>query len=350
MPIFNEDNLKKEISVGKIANSYLIFGEDTFLKKHYVDLLCKKSFSGDPFFNFHKFENSVDLQDVYDAANQLPMMADSKCILLLDYDFEHASKTDFDRLCELLTENSDFSKIILKFDSVEFDYKKSARAKKLAASVEKGNGRVAELNHRSQQALSKILTDAASKRGCVLKSNVALYLIQTVGEDLNILRSEIDKLCAFTGHGEIQRETVDLVCIKTIEGSVYNYVNEVMNGNVSKALNILDDVFYMRMEPIAILYTVSASFIDMLRVYSAQKARVPITSIATDFGYKNRAFVLDKAANHLRRSDSNRLSACLDALLLADTKLKTSKADAKIILEELTVKLIYIIVKGEAVD
>ena len=350
MAIMTEEALKKEISSKSLANSYMLFGDDSFLKKHYSDILVKKSFSGDPFFNFHKFENSVDLQDVYDAVNQMPMMSDSKCVLLLDYDFEHASKTDFERLCELLIDNSDFSKIILKFDSVEVDVKRSARAKKLIASVEKGNGRVVQLNHRSPQALARLLCDAAAKRGCVLKSNVAMYLVQSVGEDLNILRSEIDKLCAFVGSGEISKETVDLVCVKTIEGSVYNYVTEIINGNVSNALNILDDMFYMRMEPIAILYTVSASFIDMLRVFAAQKDGVKTPEIASSFGYKNRAFVLDKAAANLRRIDSKRLFCCLDALLAADTKIKSSKADAKIILEELTVKLIYIIVKGETVD
>lgn len=345
-----EDILRKEISDNTISNSYLLFGNDSFLKNHYAKLLCKKSFSGDPFFNFHKFENSVDLQDVYDAVNQMPMMADSKCVLLLDYDFEHVSKTDFDRLCELLVDNSEFTKIILKFDSVEFDNKKSARAKKLADSVAKGGGRVVQLNHRSPQALSKILCDAAAKRGCALKSNVALYIIQTSGEDLNVLKSEIDKLCAFVGRGEINKDTVDLVCVKTIEASVYNYVTEIMNGNVSNALSILDDMFYMRVEPISILYTVSASFVDMHRVFTASKSQVPVSSISEDFGYKNRAFVLDKASRNLKKIDSKRLFMCLDALLLADTKIKSSKADAKIILEELTVKLIYIIVKGDTVD
>ncbi len=350
MAVINEDVLKKEISSKTLANSYMLFGDDSFLKKHYSDILVKKSFSGDPFFNFHKFESFVDLQDVYDAANQMPMMSDSKCILLLDYDFEHATKTDFERLCELLVDNSEFSKIILKFDSVDVDIKHSARAKKLISSIEKGNGRAVQLNHRTPQALTKILCDAAAKRGCVLKSNVALYLVQSVGEDLNILRSEIDKLCAFTSQGEITKETVDLVCIKTIEGSVYNYVSEIINGNVSNALNILDDMFYMRMEPIAILYTVSASFIDMLRVFTAQRDGVKIPEIASTFGYKNRAFVLDKASYNFKKLDSKRLFACLDTLLEADTKIKNSKTDSKIILEELTVKLIYIIVKGETVD
>ena len=83
-----EDELSKSITEGKFYDVYFIFGEDAYLKNYYSNKLIDKSYDGDPFFNLQKFEDNVDLQEVYDAVNQFPMMSDKKCVVLSDFDFE----------------------------------------------------------------------------------------------------------------------------------------------------------------------------------------------------------------------------------------------------------------------
>lgn len=78
MSFVYEDALKKDISAKDFAPVYLIFGDDAYLKSYYKDALSKKAYGGDPFFNLQKFESNVDLQEVFDAVNQFPMMADKK--------------------------------------------------------------------------------------------------------------------------------------------------------------------------------------------------------------------------------------------------------------------------------
>ena len=124
MPIVYEDVLKKDISNKKFAPVYLIFGDDSYLKNYYKDTLAKKASDGDPFFNMQKFEGETDLQEVFDAVNQFPMMADRKSVLLSDFDFEHSDKNDFEKLCALIADTNDTCVLILHFDSVIFDFKK----------------------------------------------------------------------------------------------------------------------------------------------------------------------------------------------------------------------------------
>jgi DNA polymerase-3 subunit delta len=104
MPIVFEDELRNDIKNKRFANVYLIYGDDSYLKNYYKDTLAKKSSDGDPFFNLQKFEGDIDLQEVFDAVNQFPMMAERKSVLLCDYDF---SKGDFDRLLELISNAND---------------------------------------------------------------------------------------------------------------------------------------------------------------------------------------------------------------------------------------------------
>ncbi len=349
MAVIYEDALSAELSKGSIASVYLLFGDDPFLKKHYADKISERSYDGDPFFNLCHFNGENDLQEVYDAVTQMPMMSDKKCVTLTDFDIEHAAKSELDKLCSLIGETDEGCVFILRFDSVEFDDKRSSKAKRLISAVEKSSGRAVKLDHRRPAQLIKMLTDGALKRGCRLDSTVARYMIESVGDDIFTLKNELDKLCSFK-KGNIDRETVDTVCVKSVEASVYDYIREVLACNLDGALRLLDGLFYTRIEPMIILHTASSSFVDIYRVYTAKKAGVSNAQIAKDFGYKNRAFVLDRAASSLKRLDQKKLNLCFDALLRADKGLKGFSLDPRCVLEQLTVRLVYIILKGDAVD
>ena len=86
MPVLFEEVIKKDLSTGNFAPVYILFGNDSYLKKFYFDKLCDSAYGGDPFFNLLKFESNSNLQDVYDAVMQYPMMADSKCVAVTDFE------------------------------------------------------------------------------------------------------------------------------------------------------------------------------------------------------------------------------------------------------------------------
>ena len=163
MPVQFEETIKKDLSTGNFAPVYILFGNDSYLKKLYFDKLCDKTYDGDPFFNLTKFDGEANLQDVYDAVMQYPMMADIKCVAITDYDIDGSSKDDFDKLCALIREQTQGTTIVIRFDALDFDFKKSTRAKKLMSDAEKQGGKVIALNRRNIANLAKTLTDAAKK-------------------------------------------------------------------------------------------------------------------------------------------------------------------------------------------
>lgn len=351
MPFIYEDDLKKDISTENFAPVYMIYGDDSYLKNYYKDLLAEKTSDGDPFFNKQKFEGDIDLQEVFDAVNQYPMMADKKSVLLTDYVYLHTDKNNFNRLCALIEDVGNTCVLIIHFDSVDFEIKKSPLAKKLADTVNKSGGKCAEINHRSAAMLAKMLTAGAAKRGCRLSDQTARYLIEVSGNDLFTLQNELEKLCAYENSGEISKETVDAVSVKTIDASVYDFAKQIFAGNVSNAIKLLDNMLFMRIDPMAILYNVSSSYIDMHRVYTAEKSGVKNIDIAKDFSYpKNRQFLIDRASQNVKKFNAEKLQLSLNCITEADKALKTFGTDARCVLEQLTIKLIYIIAKGESID
>lgn len=350
MAIIFEEALKKYITADKLMPVYILFGEDGYLKKNYSDKILKLITQPDDIFNCCKFGGDCDLQEVYNAAMQLPFMREKKYIEICDFDFEHCSKTELDRLCELISDIPDTAVLVIRFDSIEFDSKKSSKFKKIAAAAEKSGGIAAKLDHRKMPELIKMLTEGAAKRGCRMDSSAARYLVETAGDDICLLRNELEKLCSFTDTGNITKETVDKISVKTVEASVYNLSRHILDCDITASLKILDELFFMRIEPIIILYTVSSVYVDMMRVFAAKNQGLNLKDVAEKFGYKGREFVLEKAAANLRKFDSNKLNLSLCALTNADKSLKSFGADGRIVLEQLVVRLIYIIVKGESVD
>ena len=344
-----EEALKKDIAAKNPVGNYVLFGDDTYLINMYTKKLSSLIADSDDVFNYHKFSGKCDLQSVYDAAVQFPMMADKKCIIIKDYDYQKADKTDFERLLNIASEDFGTAVVIFVFDSIEFDHKKDAKAKKIIAAAEKSGGKAVILNHRRTPELVKMLCSAAIKRGCKIDSSVARYLIETSGDDILNLTNELNKLCHYANKGTITKETVDTVCIKSPEASVYNLTDSIIACDANKSFKIVDELFFSRIEPMIILHTISSAFVDIYRVYAARKKGISVNDAAQRLGYKNRAFVLEKAAQNLKCLDFRKLCLCFNAITNADKGLKGFNNE-RIVIEQLVIRLIYIIAKGEAID
>ena len=348
MAIVNEEALKNVIKTDK-SNVFVLFGEDGYLKKLYVEKITKPLAAPDDIFNYQRFENGVELQEVYDAILQFPVLSDKKCVILRDFDFVSASSDDFEKLLTLIGETPDTTVFILWFDAFSFDYKKG-RFKNILKACDEVNGCVVNLEHRRTAELEKMLLNGAIKRGCKMEITAAKYLIETAGDDIDTLSNELKKLCTFVEGGVITKETVESVSVKTVEADIYRLADKILNCDLSSAYAILDDLFFMRVEPIIILSTITAVYVDMHRVLSGKGHAYQNDKIASDFGYGNRAFTLKDATRNLKNFDFNKLNFSFKALAGADSQLKSFSGNDRVILEELIVKLSYIAAKGESVD
>ena len=290
--------LKSSLETGVTLPVYIIAGEDVYLKKQALDRIIAATVEPGDDMNLIRFAHNVELQQVYDELNGFPIMADKKCVVLVDYDINDADKSDFENLLELAGDPVDTSVFVIYFGNTEIDFKKSDRFKKLMKSVESGGGVVCELNHKTETELAKLLCSSAAKRLRKLEPAVAKYMITVCGTDLNILINEIEKLCSFTEENAvIEKETVDLICVKTIEASVYDISRFLLQGKPEKVYHSLNNLLAEGVLPTEIHALIASAYVDIFRVKAAVDAGKKPESIAADFGYPTqRAFVLSNAA------------------------------------------------------
>lgn len=349
MPAISDAQLKKDLSQENFGPLYLLYGEEKHVLKLAAKRLMKKAVDGQfPDFNFNEFTHEASVDAISDAAEALPMMAGRKCVAVSDFNVEEKNAVELGKLYELLENPPPATVLIFYYPTLEFEAKKSAKWKKLIKTAE-ARGFSLEYPLRTAAELNKILIQDAQKQGSVLSKQNAARIIEYAGADLKTLLSENAKLCAFSDGGEITREMVEDMVTKTMETTSFILAAALVSGEYEKAYACIDQLFYQREEPVMILSALSASYVDLYRVKAALQSGKPATAPAQYGAYKGREFRLSKAERSLRGVSLAALRKSIEILLQTDTALKSSKADARILLDSMVARLL-LAAKGEDRD
>lgn len=344
---FNEESLKKHIKSGDFMRIYIIYGNEGFLKQHYANEICKKTVSKDfEDFNLKKLDGKeTSLNEIYDCVSSFPMMSDYTCTVIKDFHLTDyiGDRGKVDSEFEtVITDLPESSVLVFWMDTVEVDEKNSKWAKVL--KLIDGVGACAKIDKRTRSDLAKLLCSSATKKDCTLSKDNAYYMIGLVGEDMSTLQNELNKVCAYTGNGEITKEQIDSTVIVSIEAKIFQLSRMIVRGEADNAFQNLGNLFKLREEPVVILSVLSKSFVDMYRVKAAREKGLPSSKLGEDFpsAYKNKGFVIDNASADASKYTLTQLKSALNILSDADRRLKSTGEDGRTILEELILRLLRI--------
>ena len=166
-------------------------------------------------------------------------------------------------------------------------------------------------------------------------------MVEQVGNDLNLLIGELDKLCALAGEGgEITKAMIDAACPKNLEAKVFDLSKAILYRRRQEAFNLLYQLRVQREEPVAVLGVLSGAFSDLYRGKVANASGVSPDTLARAFkSYKNKEWKLKNAARDSARISVETLRGCLDILAEADTTLKLRSGDEWALLEQTVARL-----------
>ena len=113
----------------------------------------------------------------------------------------------------------------------------------------------------------------------------------------------------------------------------------IMSGDFKGAYSQLAQLIEQNEKPEIILSTLGSVYIDMYRMRVANESGMTISNVSADFKYGRRDFVLKKANSNSKKYSTSALRKALDIILQTDIKLKSTRADTKILLETLITRL-----------
>lgn len=335
MPAVNETALKEKLRSEPVG-VYLIYGEENYLKKAYTDKIVSKTVD-EAFadFNFHVFDGKeASLSEIYESAGAVPVMAESKCVLVKDFPFDSLDDNGFEQLETVIKDNPDDCALIFSMLTYE---PKGAKWNKTIKLFEK-NAFAVKFDRKTAVDLAKTVESGAKKRGKAFEKGVSNYFVSSVGSDLNTLLNELEKVCAYA-ENEITKKDVDAVCIKSLDAKVFDMIRDLTAKRFDSAFKKLELLFEQREDEFQIMGALIASYSDIYRAKAAVKSGERAESVAKYYNYAGKEFRLTNAARNSSSMTFEDIGECIDILVQADTAMKSSSLDKRLILEETIVKL-----------
>lgn len=338
MACVNDTELARNIRSGEISSVYFFYGKDIATLEAYTKKLSAKLVSkDDETYNLHTFNGKdLDLSELSDIVDSLPMFSDRICITINDLDADNLSDDDYKYLCEILSDVPDTTTVIIYITGISLYNKRNvlkAKNKKLITFVTK-NGTVCEFSYKKPAELVKTISDRVNKRDCSISKASAEYLASQCLCNLMLINNEIDKLCDYKCSGEITNDTIDLLVAKQLDSNAFALAKAAVSFNAKRAMQLLDELYSQQTESIAILSAVSMAFIDIYRARLAVNDGASQAQVIEQFRYKNRDFVVRNAFRDCSRISVDRIRKCINILADTDIALKSSRTSQRILIEE----------------
>lgn len=329
-----DTQLNQAIKQGKIAPHYLLWGEETALmeasRKQLLALVMTDGEACLP-FNLHQFDGEkAGLSDIVTAYTAFPMMAPRKCVMVKNWKLEQLVKKEWEELLSLLERPNPTSVLVLYYTAA-FDPKKS-KPKQLLAAVNKV-GVSCEFTKKSSSALQAAIKQRCESEQVSISSEVAGLLLLRCQSQFMLLQNEVTKLIAYVGPGgEITSDIVTKLGCVSVQASAFDLSTAVLQGQADRAFLLLDQLFFLRTEPVMMLGALGAVVSDLHRLKWAAMAGVSLQEVQRDFSYASR-YRLEKSQQVAKKATLEGVCRMIEALHEADRLLKSSKLDARTILE-----------------
>ena len=269
-PATNEafQKLKADLSAGTPGCAYIFYGEESYLREHYLEQLRKALIpAGFEEFNYHRLEGKdLTVQQLSETAEAMPMMAERTLIVVTDFDLFKLNEEQREKLIALFEDLPPYACIVFVYDVL--DYKPNRTMKKLYKAV---TTYVETVEFRA--ASSSDLITWIGRRFKALDKEIdrqnAEYLTFLCGGLMTGLVPEINKIAAYAKGKAITKKDIDSVADPVLSAEVFKLTDAVAQKNFDLAASILGDLLKMQIEPIMILAALGN---QLRRIYTARMA------------------------------------------------------------------------------
>ena len=328
MPSLND--VTKRASKGSLDPVYVLVGTERLLIERAVDAVRKAVDSmGVPGFNVEVFDGKgLDAARVISAARTLPMMADTRLVLLRHVDA--MTPTEQTNLAEYLDDPSDSTCFLATATKLDGRAKLAKAAKKKGYLIEARPLRGAELR--------EFIRAEATAREHNIAPQAIEALLDAVGDDLAAIDDAMERLSLFVGAGQrIDAEAV-MMCVTRIRvESIWSLVDAIglkdRRKGIAAAQSLLDD----REPPLRLLAMVARQLRIVARMREALSEGLRPQEAAKRAGAP--PFKAGDLTESARRFTADSLGQAFTLIAETDRALKGSKRPPDVILQDAVLEL-----------
>ncbi len=273
----------------------------------------------------------VDVEAIVAAAGVISFFGTKRIVFVKGLELTSVTDKDAEELCDII-QNVENSCIIITCIIKDDKALSTKKAKLLAQTVAK-NGVCAHLKNPSVQDAQRFAMQRAQSLGAQLAQTGANLIVERLGTDYALIKSEVAKLAAAAQYKEITREIIEKMCTKNIEANVFDMVRYVTMRQLPRAMGKLKELFDLQNDEIQITAALSGAFVDMYRVKAGAAQGLKYPQVFKDFDYKGSDYRLKKSAETAAQFSKTQIEAALKVLCKLDENLKSTPCDKKVLIQ-----------------
>jgi DNA polymerase III subunit delta len=314
------EDFNRSVENGEFAPLYLLCGDEPYLVERAVKKLLDRAVDpGFRDFNLNVFYgNEVKGDEVFSAAQTLPMFAQNRVVLVKKGGDLSAGAMEV--LLPYLQDPSPSTCLILQAEKVDGRKKFFAEFKK--------RGEVVEFKRPYENQLGPYVRDEVRAAGKKIDGAAAELLAYLVGNNLQELVSQIEKLCVYCGKQEVIGVTeVKAIVSDTKVESVFEFTDALGAKDTARALRMLTTLLGDGEAPLRILGGVARHYRQLWQVRELLDRKVASGDMAKASGIN--PYFLKKVMDQARNYKVSELKDVFERMLELDLAFKSGgRADA----------------------
>ena len=319
--------LAEDIKNGSFKSSYLLYGEEAYLRTQYKNRLKNALADPSDTMNFSRFEGKgINPAEIISLAETLPFFAERRLILIEDSGF---FKNKCDELADYLPNMPDTT--CLLFVETEVD-----KRNRLYKAVQKF-GRVTEFQLQDERTLMKWILGTLKKENKKITESTLQLFLERTGSDMENIHMELEKLLSYTiGREVITSEDVEEICTMQTTGQIFEMIRAIAEKKQRLALDLYYDLLALKEPPMRILFLIARQFNQLLLVKSLTAKGMDRASVASKAQIA--PFIAGRLMTQARSFTMQQLRNAVQDCVDAEEAVKTGRMTDVLSVEILIVK------------
>lgn len=184
------------------------------------------------------YDNNIDsFMAVIEEASIRSLFSSLKVIVVNNFNIDKISDYEYECFSKFI--NSDIQDVYLIFIADKVD------ARKKSYKLLKDNFLIMELDKLDDSGIIEYIKNKINDNGYKIDYNLIDYLFSKIGNDINNINNELDKLFMYKCDDKvINREDIDLLLFENIDNVIYEFTNAIMENDYNK-IKIMYDKFML---------------------------------------------------------------------------------------------------------
>ncbi|WP_238883260.1 DNA polymerase III subunit delta [Clostridium sp. YIM B02551] len=320
------NELEREIKSNNIKNSYILAGTDEALMKETIDNISQKVLSDDlKDFNYIKLDGvNITSETIINACETLPFMSDKKVVIIYRANFLKGSKdfpeSELKKVIEYF-KNTPSYLVLLTYVLLDDKRDKPNNKKyKTLIALDKSTTLV-HIDKQKEDRLSKEALDIFASYNKEIGKVELKYFITKVEKNLDIIKSEIEKLVNYTLDRAITKNDIDQLLPSEGDDDVFDLIDFISEKKPEKAIMLMNELIFKGENLNRLLSLIEGQFRKLYEIRLKTQKGLSSQVLATEM--RMHPFVMEKLVKQSNRFTVGQLEECMKLCIMTEKRIKS---------------------------